>query len=294
MQPGGALLRGVWRGVAGFWRHPTVLVVWLLVVSVTILSGPFGTMNALSLLERIPFWAVVVTAAFFIGSITYTLRVRTIAAGVSPSLLVHVVALTTAVFAVALVVQGMVLLFFEEGQAAPPFWRIFLEALGVGVAVKLAIHFGLDPMLLTPRGERMTTAEKAPDGAVSAAACPLLSRLPPQVRGPVFHVCASDHYVRVATAKGSHMMLMRFADALKALERLDGMQVHRSHWVAREVASELKRERHRHFLYLTNGERVPVSRHRARAVRRWLARDAGGGKGPHSHSIVPGGLEVMS
>lgn len=269
MRIDGSLLRSVRGDVRAFWRHPTVLVTWLLVVAVAALSGPFGTMDALPLLGRIPFWAVVVTAAFFIGAITYSLRVRLIAAGMGPPIVVHVAALLSAVFAVSLVVQGMNLLFFGGNPEVPAFWQLFLEVLGVGTVVKVALQFGLPQLLASSDGE----LDKAPArGEAPVKACPLLSRLPPRVRGAVLHVCASDHYVRVATAKGNHMMLMRFADALKALEGRDGMQVHRSHWVARDAAQALERKGHRVFLLLRDGGRVPVSRHRARAVRRWLQR----------------------
>ena len=267
MRIDGSLLQAVWGDVRAFWHNPTALVTWLLVVAVAALSGPFGTMDALPLPWRFLFWAVVVTAAFFISAITYCLRVRLIAAGVRPAILVHVAALLSAVFAVSLVVQGMNLLFFSGNPEVPPFWRLFLEVLGVGIVVKVALQFGL-PHLLSSTGEERELAPARAKTPVQV--CPLLSRLPPRVRGPVLHVCAADHYVRVATVKGHHMMLMRFTDALKALEGRDGMQVHRSHWVSRIAATALKRDGHRVFLLLRDGERVPVSRHRARQVRRWL------------------------
>jgi DNA-binding LytR/AlgR family response regulator len=70
-----------------------------------------------------------------------------------------------------------------------------------------------------------------------------------------------DHYVEVHTAAGSELLLLRFRDALREVEDVDGLQVHRSHWVARNaVVGVERRGGGRIVLRLVNGSRVPVSR----------------------------------
>jgi len=43
---------------------------------------------------------------------------------------------------------------------------------------------------------------------------------------------AEDHYLRVITDKGSALILMKFEDALAALNGYPGIQTHRSWWLA--------------------------------------------------------------
>ena len=63
------------------------------------------------------------------------------------------------------------------------------------------------------------------------------------------------------------MILMRFSDAMKETAPVNGLQVHRSHWVAREHVVTAKRAGDRATLTLTNGAEVPVSRSYLPAVR---------------------------
>jgi len=53
---------------------------------------------------------------------------------------------------------------------------------------------------------------------------------------------------------------MRISDAVRELSDAEGLQVHRSWWVAREGIGETKRQNGRRFLVLKNGETAPVSR----------------------------------
>lgn len=46
---------------------------------------------------------------------------------------------------------------------------------------------------------------------------------------------AEDHYLRVHTDAGDELLTMRFGDALAELARADGLQIHRSWWVAADA-----------------------------------------------------------
>ena len=69
-----------------------------------------------------------------------------------------------------------------------------------------------------------------------------------------------DHYVRVHTALGSEMVLMRLRDAVAQLAGIDGRQVHRSWWVARLAVEDVRREGRNVRLVLPGGLEAPVSR----------------------------------
>jgi len=94
-----------------------------------------------------------------------------------------------------------------------------------------------------------------------SVATPLGDRLPHRMRGAaILAVHGEDHFVRVHTAKGEHLIWMRLGDAMGELDALDGCQTHRSWWVAKSAVVEVKRGNGRATLTLSNGLQAPVSR----------------------------------
>lgn len=88
-----------------------------------------------------------------------------------------------------------------------------------------------------------------------------LERLPLKFRGATLYaLSAEDHYVRVHTDRGEELVLMRLRDAVQSLGATDGIQVHRSWWVAREGIADRRRDGRKHILVLKSGVEVPVSR----------------------------------
>lgn len=98
---------------------------------------------------------------------------------------------------------------------------------------------------------------------------PLQQRLPPHLRGPVLCLEMEDHYVRIHTARGSAMVLMRMSDAVAAMGE-SGLRVHRSWWVARAAVVTGNRAGRTFRLELDNGLIVPVSKPYSQAVRALL------------------------
>lgn len=95
-----------------------------------------------------------------------------------------------------------------------------------------------------------------------------LERLPLRLRGgEVWAVEAEDHYLRLHTSKGQDLILMRLADAIAELDGVEGAQVHRSWWVARDAIADARRGDGRATLTLKDGSEVPVSRTYARTLR---------------------------
>jgi LytTr DNA-binding domain len=95
-----------------------------------------------------------------------------------------------------------------------------------------------------------------------------LERLPLKLRGSeVWAVEAEDHYLRLHTSKGQDLILLRLADAVAELEGIEGAQVHRSWWVARDAITDAKRGDGRATLTLKDGAEVPVSRTYAGLLR---------------------------
>lgn len=124
----------------------------------------------------------------------------------------------------------------------------------VVLAWLLRAAFRRDPIQADPSSEASPEAIRA--------------KLPPRLaRARLIAVEAEDHYLRIHTDAGSDLILMRLGDALQALARHDGLQVHRSWWVARRSVEAVRWKKGRGALTLEGGLEAPVSETFAAAVR---------------------------
>ena len=102
-------------------------------------------------------------------------------------------------------------------------------------------------------------------------AAQFLQRLPKAFhQAELYAVSSEDHYLRVITSEGETLILMRLSDALRELEPIQGMQTHRSWWVAESAVVNSQRSKGKLTLELKSGESVPVSRSFDKAVRESL------------------------
>ncbi|MCM0000858.1 MAG: LytTR family transcriptional regulator DNA-binding domain-containing protein [Erythrobacter sp.] len=101
---------------------------------------------------------------------------------------------------------------------------------------------------------------------------PLLDQLPAEIGSAIIALEMEDHYVRVHTMLGSALVLMRMRDAVALLGDLEGMQVHRSWWVARAAVEDAAREGRNVRLRLARGIEAPVARAKIAELRdaRWI------------------------
>lgn len=178
---------------------------------------------------------------------------------------------------------------FEE---VAPIFKIGAAAaiISIPVTLTLMLFFSVDPW--SPSRYVMqyayvlvisliiTTGAYVRDSMINKSAEPtreenpiatFLDRLPVKFRTAELHAISSeDHYLRVHTSLGEELILMRLADAVRELSGADGLQVHRSWWVAKSGVTEEKRIEGRSLLILPSGTEVPVSR-----SYRSKAKDAG-------------------
>lgn len=101
---------------------------------------------------------------------------------------------------------------------------------------------------------------------------PLLDQLPAELGSEIVALEMEDHYVRVHTALGSALVLMRLRDAMALVKETEGMQVHRSWWVARAAVEDVLRDGRNVRLKLPRGIEAPVARANVAALRdaRWI------------------------
>ena len=121
--------------------------------------------------------------------------------------------------------------------------------------------------------ESMISKTAGPEAGDNPVAT-FMERLPVKFRTADLHAISSeDHYLRVHTSLGEEMILMRLADAVRELNGAEGLQVHRSWWVAKSGVTDEKRVDGRSLLILPSGTEVPVSRsYRGKAKEAGLIR----------------------
>ncbi len=220
---------------------PMLSSLWALATVLSTLAGPFGTHEALGWAPRLAYWSGIV-ALSVVGS--------SLCARISRDRVRWKVALIWSGFALLLaaavhLVNSYV---FPEWQGMDRF--AYLAA--IILATVLVVHGGV--------ALARHAFSPPPDPETHDSQALFLRRLPLDRRAPLIRLEAQDHYLNVVTQNGSALVLLRMQDAVDALQGENGLQVHRSHWVAFYAVSKHRRERGRHFLILTTGEEVPVAR----------------------------------
>lgn len=228
---------------------PTPILAWIVITLLFTISGPFGTYGILSLLPRFGFFALAVGLSLAFG-VAARAAIQQVRPGVKylPAS-VGASALTAGLVALILPPVGQrVVGLPHEDMPNPAELALVVMFLGIGVVL---LRLFLSPPGALPGDDPVPAPTERPR---------LLSRLAPDIDGAILHLSVSDHYVEVATERGSGRVLMRFSDAVDEVAPVEGLQVHRSHWVARKAVMRIERQTGRTFVILTNGTRVPVSR----------------------------------
>jgi DNA-binding LytR/AlgR family response regulator len=233
------------------WRQGAVI---LATGAFMALVGPLGTGDA-PLTIRLAYWIGLMAAGTVLANIVARVAVHMDLFERRPWLWALLVALvltppqTVVVWAASSLSFGDGLRLAALPGYCPPVLLVNLAMLAISV--------------LTQRIPTQT--HTAPEGAKPPA---FLDRLPIKLRGAeLYAVQAEDHYLRLHTSRGQDMILMRLTDALGELEGLEGAQVHRSWWVARDAVVDAERGNGRAALRLKGGSAAPVSRTYARALR---------------------------
>ena len=244
------------REIRDHLRQPLVLAALAGTTVILALSGPFRTLDLMAPLPRLAYWATVVFGTYVIGtSVVACLHVWTGFArlGVIARVALGSLALGTAV-ALALIALDTVL---GMGQGAH--W--------VALAEQLAIATVVSAVVLAIREVALSTAPPTDDATTAPRPPAILDRLPLDRRGALLALSAEDHYVRVITTAGETLVLMRLADAMRETGDLPGLQVHRSHWVARRAVRAVRRSGDGAVLTLSTGRELPASRRFIPALR---------------------------
>ena len=242
----------------------------LLAVAILFLGylGPFGTYVRMPLGERMAYWALAVAGNWSLALACILPAVAWLS-GRIPDIACVLGGSFAAAVPGTLLVSVLEFLFSGALPETLGTGELFLAVALVHLVIGLIVWGTVE--LPMRRGGGAPFAELpgagTPNRPEAAGAPPILDRLPAARRGRLLHLQMRDHYVEIHTDRGSELVLMRFGDALKELGGTEGMQVHRSHWIARAAVRKIVRRAGRTAAFLENGAEVPVSRRYAGALR---------------------------
>ncbi len=210
-------------------------------------SGPFQTFEAFALPARLAYWLTICTLTFAAGFFAGTYVELALERRFSEWPRFAVASLATAIAVVVTVFLVNLFStqsnFLSSGAMLLLGGYVIIISFAVSAAFKL---FGAKP------------AEAKPEAR-------LLSRLPLEKRAPLISLSVQDHYTEVTTVKDTHLVLIRLSDAIA--EAGEGLQIHRSHWVAQKAIAKVERQSGKVILTTAIGTKLPVSRSYLPAVK---------------------------
>jgi hypothetical protein len=236
----------------GQWRRD--FVVLLAIGTILGWLGPYGTYGCFDVPERMALWTLRSLLVGMVCLATFEL-LAAIGAGASwPPLKRMLASVFVASAPCALIGLSLAIRFRHAPdsplQFADLYGRVAIVTALVGIPLLLA---------RVPGAREYLTAAPAVPAAISRRPT-FLRRVPARLGTELLYIEVEDHYLRVHTSLGSDLILLRLSDAIGELDSTRGQQVHRSYWVSRHAVARVERERHRTWLVLTSGARVPVSR----------------------------------
>jgi hypothetical protein len=222
------------------------------VILILVVTGPFGTSDSLSFPARLGYWAITAFATYvacLAGSIWGTLRLS------AWNIPLPMARMLAAIPAGGVVFVIVTLINLSAGFTNPPnIAALLVQCVVLAVAIN-AIFMVFDAGFSKPETVVPVVASNI-----------VLDRLSREKRGEVIRIETQDHYLDVTTVKGAELILMRMSDAVVALGS-QGVQTHRSHWVARRHVTGSSRENNRWVLSLSDGGTAPVSRAYVQSLR---------------------------
>ncbi len=237
------------------WSRWVVGVVAIAIVATII--GPFDTFDALTLGPRFGYW-LAVAALVAVNWLVVSKLLRRFIGANAPWPPVAMDMVTAALTAFPLVqelgwINGWIFAADGRSFAERYFWLTL-------TAVVVCLGFHLFRNIVLARLAEEKEVRLAPE-------VPFMKRIPGVIAGELLCLKTEDHYLRVYTTAGDDLILHRMKDAVNELNEADGLQVHRSYWVARCAVQSVEKKDRKITLLLDNGLRVPVSETYASKLR---------------------------
>ena len=88
----------------------------------------------------------------------------------------------------------------------------------------------------------------------------------------IFYLKSEEHYVEFILQDSAPLIRIRLRDVIAQLSETQGVQPHRSYWVAKTAIKSTIKSNGSCFLILHDDTKIPVARHRKDEVSDWLAK----------------------
>lgn len=272
-----AFLQSTLREMRILGRSPRLWLTFGAVVLLFAVTGPYGSAERLGFLPRFAYWLLLHAGAWFLalsGAVVADVLLTTRLDNMFLRMLVGSIAAT---LPIGLVIGVLEWSWFGE----PLTWSTYLQGL-LTILPLSAIFCVISYLAMSgdsasnPRSERELEPQIRPEPVAERGDVLILDRLKPENRGRLQHISVEDHYSRIRTSRGSELILLRFADAMRETGTADGLQVHRSHWVARDFVDGFRSVNGKLTLVLKDRTEIPVSRTFADRVREQFPRGSNG------------------
>src|SRR5690606_20934883 len=224
-------LQSTLRQLHAAYRDPIGLAVMVGIGIVAGITGPFSTFEHLAPAPRLFYWLAIVLGTYGAGLVGANLARALLPGGRPLFMAILVEGFGASVPVTACVVLISFLFFPDLSATGLSLGSLYLYCLLISLALMAVLEGVIEPQL-----KRRQALGQPPDEGP-----PILERLPRPVRGKLSHMSMADHYVEVFTDAGKAMILMRMADAITETRGVEGLQIHRSHWVATHAVVARKR-----------------------------------------------------
>ena len=241
------------------------LLGYFMALMAMVVSGPFGTFNALSLGGRLLYWAIAMGVPWLLLAVSLEILMQRQGQVWWRLAVVILVANALVAVIIMVVVVGLESLLLLHRFDDVSLISLYLYVFMIGLILTV-----IAAMLRFPRYLAAPTKyadEGAPPPIDSALEDLFFEKIPLRLGRDLVHLKMQDHYLEVVTDAGQCLVLMRMSDAVAALPEQLGGQVHRSHWIAWGHVDKAINRAGRKFLLLKNGIEVPVSRRFQKVVR---------------------------
>lgn len=211
------------------------------------LSGPFQTFDALELVPRLVYWIAVCTFTYAAGSLAEGYVAQVIRQRNLPVFLQILIcggASGLAVWPVVLFINSIT--FGSEANHAPSTNALLFYCVAISILFSVA-----SSLFKSATKDQTTTHTAIPK---------IVSRLPLNQRGDLISLSVQDHYVEVTTHRGVGLIHFRLADAIDDCYGVEGLQIHRSHWIALRAIARVFRRDGKAFVETVQGATLPISR----------------------------------
>jgi LytTr DNA-binding domain-containing protein len=143
----------------------------------------------------------------------------------------------------------------------PPPWLTYLNVSVINMVFCLVQYALIERWSLGDQAQGISSSGDCtgPQEAIRPQVS-LLTRRPDGLTGEILYLKMEDHYLHVTTPEGRGLVLHRMSDASRDLAAADGLQVHKSWWVARSAVQDIRKINRKRTILALDGTNIPIGR----------------------------------